>query len=274
MLLLGDSGAGKTGALCSLASVGYNLRILDLDNGLDVVKNLLSDSSSPYTKDAAERVNFVTLTEKMKMIGGQPIPTTATVWTRTMNLLNNWVDGEEKLGPITSWGPNDILIIDSLSLLSTAAMNHVLAMNGRLGQKPWLADWGVGQALLENLLQLLFSMEVKCNVIINCHITMLGDTITEADGKKINDVGVMKGYPNALGRGLPRRIGKYFNTVLMVTSQGAGASVRRNILTTTNGMVELKNSHPLKTKASYPQATGLADYFLVLRGKHPNGQAA
>lgn len=271
MLLLGDSGSGKTGALCSLAGVGYNLRILDLDNGLDVVKNILTDSTAPYGKDAASRVNFVTLTEKMKMVANKPVAVSANVWSRTMNLLSNWTDGEEKFGPVTTWGPNDILVVDSLTLLGTAAMNHILSLNGRLGQHPYQSDWGLAQSLLESLLQMLFSTELRCNVIMLCHITMMGESVTGADGKTLNDVGVRKGYPNALGRSLPRRIGQYFNTSLMVTTSGTGAGVRRNIVTTTNGTVDLKNSHPIKVKPSYPQATGLADYFLAVRGSHPSG---
>jgi hypothetical protein len=98
---------------------------------------------------------------------------------------------------------------------------------------------------------------------------MLGDSVTDADGKTINDVGVRKGYPNALGRSLPRRVGQYFNSALMVQSSGTGTSVRRTILTTTNGTVDLKNTHPLRVKASYPQASGLADYFLAIRGQTP-----
>ena len=43
MLFIGPSGAGKTGALASLASAGYNLRILDMDNGLDVLANVLNN---------------------------------------------------------------------------------------------------------------------------------------------------------------------------------------------------------------------------------------
>jgi len=39
MLFVGDSGAGKTGALASLAAAGYHLHIMDLDNGLDVLNN-------------------------------------------------------------------------------------------------------------------------------------------------------------------------------------------------------------------------------------------
>lgn len=273
MLLLGDSSSGKTGSLCSLAGAGYNLRIIDLDNGLDVVKNILTDPSAPYGKDAASRVSFVTLTEKMKMVANKPVAVTANVWARTMNMLANWTDGEEKYGPVATWGPNDILVIDSLSLLGVAALNQILSLNGRLGQSPWQSDSGLAQGLLESLLQMLCSTEIKCNVIILCHITMLGDSVTDASGKTINDVGVRKGYPNALGRSLPRRVGQYFNTALMVVSAGSGASVRRNIVTTTNGTVDLKNSHPIKVKPSYPQATGLADYFLAVRGSHPTPTA-
>ena len=61
MLLLGDSGAGKTGALASLAQAGYNLRILDLDSGVDVLRNLLGDN-------AAANVESVTLTDPMKPV--------------------------------------------------------------------------------------------------------------------------------------------------------------------------------------------------------------
>ena len=43
MLFIGDSGSGKTGALASLAAAGYNLRILDVDNGVDILANLLRD---------------------------------------------------------------------------------------------------------------------------------------------------------------------------------------------------------------------------------------
>jgi hypothetical protein len=35
LLLIGDSGSGKTGSLTSLVAAGYKLRIWDFDNGLD-----------------------------------------------------------------------------------------------------------------------------------------------------------------------------------------------------------------------------------------------
>ena len=45
LLIEGDSGSGKTGALASLVKAGYKLRILDMDNGLDALKQTIHDSA-------------------------------------------------------------------------------------------------------------------------------------------------------------------------------------------------------------------------------------
>lgn len=271
LLFIGDSGGGKSGALASLPAAGYNLRIVDTDNGLDVLKNLLTDPNSSYMRQdprSAERVHFVTLTDKMKNVNGKLMPTAATVWTRAIGLLQDWkepeLDAEGKpipgkfinqLGPITTWGPQDVLVIDSLTMLSNAALAFVLSMNGRLGQHPQLQDWGAGQGLVEGLLQMLYDENVKCNVIVNCHITFIGD-----EGQPT------RGYPNTLGKALPPKVGRYFNTILMARSTGQGTNIKRKILTNTNGVVELKNTAPLKVQAEYPLETGLADYFKAVRG--------
>ena len=41
LLLVGDSGSGKTSSLASLANAGYNLRILDFDDGLAILPEYL-----------------------------------------------------------------------------------------------------------------------------------------------------------------------------------------------------------------------------------------
>lgn len=258
MLFVGDSGAGKTGALASLAAAGYNLRILDMDNGLDVLNNLLTDPNSTYFKQdpkSAERVDFVTVTDKMKNVNGRLVPATATAWTRAVKLLMDWTDGEQKLGPITTWGQKDILVIDSLTMLSTAALNMILSMNGRLGQRPHQSDWGDGQQLVEGLLQMLYDEGVQCNVIVCCHITFIGE-----------DGGPIRGYPNTLGKALPPKVGRYFNTALMARTVGQGTMQKRKILTNTSGVIELKNTAPLRVQAEYDLADGLAKYFEAVRG--------
>lgn len=264
-LVIADSGAGKTGALASLADAGYNVRVLDLDNGADVLKNVLMDENSPYKKTAFEHCDFVTITDPMKPSGGKLIPVRASVWTRATEQLADWQDppkgqpegGEprRKLGGIVTWTPQEVLVIDSLTMLSTGALNFILSLNGRLGQKPYQSDWYDAQILVENLLQMLYDEGVKCNVIVNCHITYIGE-----------ENGPVRGYPMSLGKALPPKIGRYFNNALMIRSVGQGQNIRRRILTNTSGIVELKNTAPLRVLPEYPIETGLAEFFKAVRG--------
>ncbi len=51
LMLVGDSGSGKTTALSTLANAGYNLRILDFDDGLSILPEFLN-------KDAVKNAAF------------------------------------------------------------------------------------------------------------------------------------------------------------------------------------------------------------------------
>lgn len=279
MLFIGDSGAGKTGALASLAQAGYNLRILDVDNGIDVLANLLRDKSR-YGEEAIKRVEYETVTDKMVKRGDRLVPKTASVWQRVIGFVDNWgeqslkeaqrrareqnedptkvaiSDDVARLKGIAEWTSQDVLVIDSLSMLSTAALNQILAMNARLGQQPHQSDWFHGQTLVEGFLQGLYDESVRANVIVIAHIKYLGD-----------EGGPSHGYPNTLGKALPPIVGRYFNTALMAKTTGQGTMLKRKILTNTTGVVELKNTAPTRVKSEYPLETGLADYFKDVRGQ-------
>src|ERR1700761_7820035 len=108
--------------------------------------------------------------------------------------------------------------------------------------------------MIEALLQMLYDENIKCNVIVISHITYIGD-----------DNGPQRGYPAAPGKALSPKIGRYFNSMLMLRSSGSGSNVQRKLLTNSTVMVELKNSAPTKVKAEYPIASGLADYFHDVR---------
>lgn len=258
VLIVGDSGSGKTGALASLAKAGYRLIILDLDNGLDVVYNLLRNSP------AAENVFYETCTDEMQTIGGTVLPKgTPKAWTTAMQLLTRWKVSERPglpaydLGPASSWDEKSVLVIDSMTFLGHAALRHVLAVNKRLGQTPWQSDWGEAMRLMEDCLSLLYSSEIKCNVIVNSHITFVTNEVEQ----------VTKGFPTALGSKLPPKVGRYFNTILQTKTKGAGSAARRVIVTRTEGVTELKNSVPGSLKDEYPIDTGLADIFSILNHK-------
>ena len=245
MLFLGDPGSGKTGGLACLARAGWNLYILDFDNGADILYNVLKGDT-----EATARVDIETVTDSMKNVNGKLIPQ-AKAWTRAMTLLDKWNDA----GGVMSWTSKDILVIDSLTTLGKAALAFQLSMNGRLGQQPTQQDWYQAQMLLESFLQRVYDENVKCNVIINCHVKFVGE-----------DNGPQRGYPETgVGTALSPKIGLYFNSVIMAKTTGQGTNQKRKIFTSTTGIVELKNSSPTKVKPEYDQVTGLAEFFKDLR---------
>ena len=258
MLLVGNPGAGKTGALASLASAGYNLRVIDMDNGLDVLANLLRDPRAKYDPASLGRVVFETITDPMKKVGKVLVPSQPKAWDRAIGLLQNWKTSTEDLGPVVEWTPNEVLVIDGLTHFCQAAMNAVLAMNARLGQRPQLADWGTAQAMVEGVLQTLYDDSIVCNVVVNCHITFVGE-----------ENGPSYGYPACLGKALPPKVGSYFNTILGVRTTGTGANEKRKIVTQTFGNIGLKTSAPHAVAPEYPIETGLADYFKAVRQASP-----
>src|SRR5215472_4995009 len=73
-LLIGNAMSGKTGSLTSLVKAGYHLRILDLDNKLDVLKYFIQHECP----ERIGNVEFVTIRDKFKagptgpVIDGKP----------------------------------------------------------------------------------------------------------------------------------------------------------------------------------------------------------
>lgn len=287
LLLVGNSGSGKTGSLASLAAAGYKLRILDLDNKLDVLKNFLTDPNSTYFKQnpkCADNVDYITLTETKKASGGKVVSAKATVWSNMMNMLNNWQEKDEDgkvvndLGGILTWDEKTVLVIDSLSRASLAALDHHLMLNGALTttrtQNEGRRDIGAAQDLIKSFLMYLSDESIKCNVIIICHITKVSESgygpqaaeIKEKDGKG-NPTGNytedLLGFPATIGRALSPHVPEYFPNVLHAKTTGT----RNFIHTKSTGEVATICTAPLKVAPQYPIETGLSDYFRAVRGE-------
>lgn len=254
LMLIGDPGSGKTGSLASLADAGYNLRIYDLDNGCVILDDLLRGPKSPYNKEAWDRVKVQTITENnvvlTTVLGGAPKG--ATVLNRLFNQLNHWKTEDEDLGLVNSWGPKDVLVIDSMTLMGKAAFNFSQVQNSGNTKRDPRSDWGNAQDYLEMVAMKLYGTDVKCNVIINTHISWVGE---ETDKNSLH------GYPTTIGRALSPKIGRYFNTVLMLKSIGN----QRRIYTQPISSVELKSQAPLRLKNYYDISRGLAEIFEALQ---------
>ncbi len=257
LLLEGDSGSGQTGALTSLVKFGYKLRILDFDNGLETLKQYVN-RECPQN---ADNVEFVTLRDKRRASPEGPIVAKAEAFIKALRLLDHWKYKDEAtgtevdLGVPAEWGPEVILVIDSLTFMSDAAFDfrEPLAPRGRDGKFDMRAVYKDAQDAVEGVLALLTSESFRCNVIVISHIRYVD-----------NPDGTRKGYPTAVGAALSPVIPRYFNTVALCQTSAGG---KRTIRTEATAMIDLKNPKPFAMAQSYPIETALADIFGVLREK-------
>ena len=256
LLCLGDSGSGKTGALASLVAANYKLRCIDMDNGLETLKQYILKECPEKIKN----VEFRTLRDKRKASPSGPIidgPPKAFV--EAIRMLDRWryVDeggNEIDLGIPAQWGPDCILIIDSLTFLSDAAFDFrepLTPKSKTSGQFDVRAVYKDAQDAIEGVLALLTSEEFRTNVIVIAHVRY----VDNPDGSK-------KGYPTAVGSALSPQIPRYFNTVALFQTKAGG---KRTLHTAATAMIDLKNPKPFEMAKEYPIETGLADLFKVLR---------
>lgn len=259
ILLLGDPGSGKTGSLASLAKAGYNLRIMDFDNGTEILRNLLTPEE--YARCSIVPLQDHRTAKRLPVLGQggsvqgytvRAIPAKADAWQRAINLVFDWKTEKHSYGSVYDWTSKEVLVLDSLTHMWRAAMSFILAINNRLGQNPTQPEWGTCQGMILDVLATFFDASIKCNVVFCAHISY------DTDQNEI-----LHGLPSGPGKALNKEIGTYFNHTIRAATVGK----RHTILTESDGVIELKSAAPGRVKPSYPIESGLADYFAAVRGE-------
>jgi hypothetical protein len=253
LLLIGDSKSGKTGSLVSLVKAGYKLRILDFDNLLDVLRYYVT-AECPGLID---NVEVRTLRDKRKATPlGHVIDGSPKAFVDGIKMLDTWKykegDDEIDLGRPADWGPDCILVIDSLSRLCDAAYDfrEPLTPKGRSGEYDARAVYGDAQDAVEAMLAQLTSKSFHTNVIVIAHV-LYQDM---PDGTK-------KGFPQGVGQKLSPKIPQYFPSVVLYTNKGG----KRTLQTNSSPLIDLANPKPFEMQPTYPIESGLASFFGVLR---------
>lgn len=240
LLLIGDSGTGKTGSLASLVKAGYKLRIWDFDNGLDS----LVAAAKRDCPDKLGNVQFESLRDTYKATAVGPVldgPPKAFI--NAINLLNKWSDGTV---PAT-WGPEYVTVIDSLTFMSDAAFDWAALFKP---SKDPRQIYGEAQNAVEHILALLSGSNFNCNVVVIAHIKFLD----------MPD-GTVRGYPTSVGKALSPTIPRYFNSTALCRTAAGG---KREILTTSTPLIDLKNPKGMQT--ALPIETGMATFFNSMKG--------
>lgn len=252
LLLLGDAKSGKTGSLVSLVKSGYKLRILDFDNLLDILKYKIIEECP----DKLNNVEFRTIRDKTKagpagaVIDGKP-----QAWISALKMLDNWKYDDTDLGKPSAWGPDYILVIDSLSRLCDAAYDHheSIIPGGASGKYDARAVYGNAQDDVEKVLGMLTAPSFATNLIVIAH----GTYLDLPDGTK-------KIFPQGVGQKLSPKIPQYFPNYIRYKNTAG----KRTIQLSSDAMIDLANTNPsVLNEKSLPIETGLATIFEALVGK-------
>lgn len=251
MILLGDSGSGKTGSLISLIKAGKRIRVLDFDAKLQ--NGILPRLVQKECPDKFSNIDVIPLRDKYKGLG----PNFATfekipdAFVTAINALTKWPDGTD---PSKDWGDDYVLVLDSLSFAGDAAQNWANSMNpGSKDPRQWYYS---AQDAIETLLAKLTSESFQAHVIVMAHV-----------GIQTRPDGAMKGFPVSVGKALGPTLPGYFDTMALVERRGVGKDEKRFIRTLSTALLDLKNPSSIDPAMlpEYPIETGLAQFFETLK---------
>lgn len=248
---VGDSGTGKTGSLLSLIQAGYDVRILDFDNGVEPLKQLIRH----HCPERLGQLDYITLRDKFKAdpVYGIKLDGPAKAYKAGIKFLNKWDDESTP----SEWGNNTVFVLDTLGSFGRAAYlwAQSMAPNVKDGRQ-W---YGTAQESIRTVLELLTAAEFKTHVLVLSHVQLV----------EINE-GSYKGQVSAIGKALGGDIPKVFNTLIQAESIGTGDNVKRQILTKSTGLMDLKTTIPWELDKKLPLETGLATIFEKVTGRKPN----
>lgn len=249
VLYIGDSGTRKTSSLLSLLKAGKKLRIWNYDSLLAPLINL-AKRDCPELLDNIEYMNF---RDKFKSTPQGPcidgLPQAFMAGTKA---IDKWEDGSVP----REWGKDSVLVIDSGTTLARAAYWWAKGLQGAhtfaegvplKGTEPRQFYHTAQQAIL-NFITYITDENFNTNVVYIAHINWL-----ENDG-------VIKGFPRAIGSAICDEIPAYFPSVIQATKVGQN-NPRYVIRCASTASIDLKNPYAFDTAPELPSETGLAQYF-------------
>lgn len=251
LMLIGPSKVGKSSALACLAKAGYRLNILDVDCKVpgSYLHTLLKDDPA-----SLERVSFMQFRDVYNSDGTPRGKPGATPYDEARKTMDKWEDGTSP----REWGHEGVYVIDTLNLLSTMAFNASQIMNpnwreGRLHYKG-------AQLAINGFIGSLFSDYFTTNVIITSHIKEIAlerkyVNKTDAKGNVTTEFAPVAGspvkqFPSTIGEALSKEIAVYSNELYRMEVTGAGAAMKREIVTRSDAKMDMGSGLKLPPRIS------------------------
>ncbi len=220
IMLIGDSGSGKTNFLGGIP----NVFIYDFDAGMATLRG--KDIEYQTFKDAPQKQKVGSVLKKRGFYEY------GTAWPAFIEHLNNTVGKAIDEG---TWG-NRPIALDSLTILMNMAMNHVIKESGRkVSDGIRIQDWGQQIGLVETVLDQLTAWPIL--LITTAHV--------QRDTNQLLDTVEM--LPLLTGK-FAGRAPIYFDEVWYTSVTGKSDARKYTLITESTGMVkQAKSRYGIKT---------------------------
>lgn len=222
VMLLGETGAGKTHAIATLVAAGLKPFILFTEPGMATMAKAMHDLGLDedsvhwkYISQASQDWNV--MLDMSKKIGTFSYEALAKMTDPNRNKFGQWFNllsscanfvcdrTGESFGNVSDWNTDRVLVIDSLSGLNQMSMDLVV------GAKPTKAqpDWMVAMDNLERFINKI-TTDLRCHVVLTGHIEPEKNEVT----------GGIQLMVSTLGRRLAPKLPRNFDDVIHCVREG------------------------------------------------------
>lgn len=277
MLLIGWPGGGKTGAVSSLLDAGFKVRMIDLEGNYTPLLNYADPRA------VAQNLDVLTFQDKLqnldKFIAPVGVP---TAFNDTLKALKDWKTEDpegniKSLGATKDWGPDTIILLDSLTALGEAAFRRARVMSNKTPMNTTQAVWGLAVDDQVNTLKILNNRAKGYHVIVTGHLQMISpreiakdddDTVKEIK-EAVADLIPTRLFPKGITKNSSQTIAKEFDLVLLAESAfDKKDKPYHRLVTVSRPELDLKAPSP-RMLPEYPIETGLATIFETFGFKGP-----
>lgn len=216
IILLGDSGTGKTYSIRTLLDAGLEPFVLFTEPGMETIGDIFSNPKVHYKylppgqvgwaglRKIGEMVNQLSYDGIAKMSDANK--TRYNELLQVIDVCNNFIDQHGvAYGDIETWNTDRVFVIDSLSGLNDMASMLVVGGKPVKGQQ----DWQVAQNMLKFLINKICT-SCHCSVVLMAHIARESDEVT----------GGTRLMVNTLGKALAPDLPAYFSDVIQTVRMG------------------------------------------------------
>lgn len=217
-LLIGATGTGKTYAQRTWLAKGITPFIISTEPGIESTLGDLPDDQCHWhyippaaatwsdLYDSAKKINALSFDALTKLQG-----LNKQKYTSFLDVIATCNDFKcdrcgASFGDVGTWGPDRVLVLDSLSGLNVMALDLVTGAKPIRGQH----EWGMAMDNLERFITTLVSA-TKCWTVITAHPERERDEVT----------GTVQVMASTLGRKLAPRLPRFFDDVIYAVRDGS-----------------------------------------------------